>query len=256
MNPIKQIRRLDAMLEQRAERLANNPLPPANPKPEPNPLPLREPTGDLSDYVLLKEHPQGLYPDLLIAAQRTHLGSNWNNTHPSLEQEGTFMLPLYIFPHFIRAAEDTQLYDSRGNRLSSRQSKKLFDDITERRDPVRSEWLDAKFTKTGTMREKWMMAYHRFKSNGVLEEVTEPLAACLRKDKTPGIDLAYWLKNPTSQGLPSQQTPDGSLYYWHPGNGTVARLDAVAGGVVLYCYGGPQYSDSGLGVRAAKKITS
>ena len=88
--------------------------------------------------------------------------------------------------------------------------------------------------------------------DGTSQQVTEPLEDCLMRDKTPGIDLDYWLNNATSQGLPTQNIPDGDLWYWYPAIGTVAGFSVDSGGAVLYCVRFPQYSDSSLGVRRAK----
>ncbi|MBI2673242.1 hypothetical protein HYX19_03210 [Candidatus Woesearchaeota archaeon] len=67
-------------------------------------------------------------------------------------------------------------------------------------------------------------------------------------DKLPGIDLGDWLERANSQGLPPKDVKSGSLYYLNPKNGAVARFFANSGWAGLY----PRYSDSGLGVRAAR----
>ena len=66
--------------------------------------------------------------------------------------------------------------------------------------------------------------------------------------------LNDWLNNPTKHGLPRKNTKDGDLYYWYPrsDNNSVARFFAYSDGADLYCYGVPSYSNSRLGVRAAR----
>ena len=128
----------------------------------------------------------------------------------------------------------------RKSRLNS-----LIEDITKRIDPTRGERLDAEFGKN-------TLAYHRIREDGTLIKTTEPLEECLMQNKIPGIDLGDWLRNPTSQGLPRKDTPDGDLHYWHPINNAIARFGADSGGAGLVCFLDPQYSSSALGVRAAR----
>ena len=72
------------------------------------------------------------------------------------------------------------------------------------------------------------------------------------EDKQPGISLDYWLHNANNQGLPPKNISDGSIYYWYPRDKAVARFGANSGGVDLIAFRDPAYSDSSLGVRAAK----
>jgi len=125
-----------------------------------------------------------------------------------------------------------------------------LNNIIEVKDPWRSEWLDAKFSKQN---DQFRITYHKIKQDGTLEEVTESLEDCLITDKQPGIDLSSWLTNGTNQGLPKKSTSDGSIWYLSPRDGAVARFVAVTDGAGLYCYWGPYVTNASLGVRIVRK---
>ena len=134
-----------------------------------------------------------------------------------------------------------------GKELNTQRRVSILDEILELRNPYRAEHLDASFSKQG---EQFYIKYHTFNSAGRLEQVTEPLQESLMQDKTPGIDLEDWLQNANEQGLPPPEAREGSLYYWYPKDGRVAGFVAFSGRADLDCDGGPQDSDSALGVRA------
>ena len=207
-----------------------------------------------SSYLILpgKSHGSYSYPDLLVPTTKTHLNENWNQCSEGVARENSLMLTPRQYADFLSHLKSGKVYDGTGSRVDSGKITTLLDDILTVRDPYRAEWLDATFSKTGTIRTTWEVTYHKIKSDGTLEEVTEPLQECLREDKIPGIDLDYWLGHATNQGLPPKNNSSGSLYYWHPRDGTVAWFVAFSVGVRLFCDGDPSSSDPGLGVRAAK----
>ena len=202
-------------------------------------------------YLILpgKTHGTYSYPDILIAIDRVHLGKNWTECQETLAEEGSFMPTPRQYVDFLSHLKSGKVYDGTGARVDSGKISAILDDILTVRDPYRVEWLDAKFTQ---QRNQWYITYHKIKSNGNLEEVTEPLQECLMSDKLPGISLDYWLKNATSQGLPTKGTENGSLYYWHPRNKAVSGFGGVSGRAGLGCDGGARGSGAGLGVRRQK----
>jgi len=137
------------------------------------------------------------------------------------------------------------VHDGNGNRITdTSRLERFYKEITEVRDPYRAEWFSDEFGDN-------TITYNIIKPDGTMQEVTEPVDG-LMEDKRPGINLDYWLDNATPQGLPPANTPDGDLYYWYPRNGAVARFSANSDRVYLYCNRDPDYSNSALGVRAAK----
>ena len=201
-------------------------------------------------YLILpgRQHGNYEYPDLLVSTDRSHLGRNWNDAYEALRQEDSFMLNPRQFVDFLSLLKSGEAYDGNGKRVNREKLGSVLDDIVKVKSPVRAEWLDAKFSKQGTIRKKWYMGYRDFQGN----EIINPLEDCLRSDKVPGIDLNYWLSNATSQGLPPSNNTDGGLYYWHPRDGAVVRFGAGSDWVFLGCNGYPDFSDSALGVRRAK----
>ena len=202
-------------------------------------------------YLILpgKTHGTYSYPDILIAIDRVHLGKNWTECQETLAEEGSFMPTPRQYVDFLSHLKSGKVYDGTGARVDSGKISAILDDILTVRDPYRAEWLDAKFTQ---QRSQWYITYHKIKSNGTLEEVTDPLQECLMSDKSPGIDLDYWLKNATSQGLPTKGTENGSLYYWHPRNGVFAGFRVGSGWAGLSCGWVALFSFAGLGVRRQK----
>jgi hypothetical protein len=241
------------------EKQQNEPKKPKR-KRKPSPTTTEKPTPATGvespeSYLVLPSNTHGSYsyPDLLVSKDRRHKNSNWNQAHKALSKEDSFMLTIRQFVDLLALLKSSNpLYDGRGNPLHKDRVEELYADITEVRDPYRAEWLDAKFTETGRIRSKWELTYHKIKPDGTSEEVIEQLQECLMDDKTPGIDLDYLLNNATDQGLPPKNNSEGSLYYWHPRKERVARFRADSDWAFLDCNWDPLYSNSELGVRAAK----
>ncbi len=204
-----------------------------------------------ADYIILpgKVHGSYSYPDLVVSMDRYYHGKNWDQAHEELNKEGYHMQNPRQFVDFLNLLRSGNVNDGLGKALSSDRIEVIYKEITEVREPWRAEWHDAKFFKRD---EDWFIIYHKIKSDGTLEEVTESLEECLMEDKTPGISLDYWLANATQQGLPFKKTKKGGLYYWNPRDGSVARFGAGSDRVVFYCDWDPLYSDGGLGVRRQK----
>jgi len=207
---------------------------------------------NLSDYLILDGRTHGTYsyPDLLVARELSKKGNNWTDTQTELHNEGSYMLPIRQFADFLIMLQSGKVYDGTGSQLRSQEVTKLLNNIIEVRDPWRSEWLDAKFSKQN---DQFRITYHKIKQDGTLEKVTESLEDCLITDKQPGIDLSSWLSTATSQGLPKKSTSDGSTWYWSPRDGAVARFDAITYWAGLGCSGGPNGTGASLGVRIVRK---
>jgi len=240
-------------LEEVAESLlVADPKPPTDSSDPPTAARVANPNS----YIILpgKTHGSYSYPDLLVPTSRTHLNENWDQCSEGVVQEGSLMLTPRQHVDFISHLKAGRVYDATGSRIDSGKITAILDDILTVRSPYRAEWLDAKFSKGGVLviRKTWSIAYHRIKSDGTLEKVTESLQECLRDNKTPGIDLDYFLGHATPQGLPPKNNPSGSLYYWHPRDGAVAGFFASSVRARLDCDWNPAFSYSGLGVRSAK----
>jgi len=230
---------------------------------------------DPESYILLEETTD--YPDLLIAThklgytpevEQAAKALNLTLQNTAEEKDGHkyigniqhqqaldvtkalqgFTLPLPQYKDFLRLLNSGNAYDGKGNQIPSTQLTKILNEVLEVRSPWRSEWLDAKFTKSG---EKLQITYHKINSNGTLEEVTEQLDPdTLMKDKQIAIDS--WLNNSTSQGLPRKNFSDGQLYYWYPREDRVAGFYAGSYRASLDCLWNPLSSYASLGVRLAK----
>lgn len=144
------------------------------------------------------------------------------------------------------AYEDKLVFDAKGKKINSERLKVIDDEITKVRSPYRGRWIsDAYEQKDDGM----YVSFYTIK-DGKPELVTEKLDEdTLMKDRLPGIDTHFWVKNPTDQGLPRKNVKEGSLYLWHPVNGTVAGFNAGSDRAGFICYGNPQDSGASLGVQ-------
>ena len=223
------------------------------PKHKDKPLSTPKPANiqDTKNYIILesKTHGPYSYPDILVSTGKDYHNQNWNQTQQTLHQSNEFMLTIRQYVDFLNLLKSGTVYDGIGNRIPSSNLSQILDEILTVREPWRSEWLDAKFTKQGRL---YRITYHKVNPNGTSQEVTEPLEDCLMKEREPGIDLNHWLNKATPQGLPLKNTPKGDLWYWYPREDYVARFDADSGRAVLDCFGDPRSSYSSLGVRRAK----
>ncbi|MFH1972463.1 MAG: hypothetical protein ABIJ18_03240 [archaeon] len=233
----------EEVLEQLAGYQPTNPRQELEPTPQPQPTPEPEQEADIipQDYILLEG--TNNYQDTFISTTRTHQGNNWNKTQELLHARDLYMPTIKQFVDFLKLLRSGTAFNGNGDNIPSSQLDAIYKDITEVKDPWRAEWLDAKF-------EGNLIHYHHRTRQGSLQSVvSEGLVPYLRQDKTPGIDLEYWINNSTSQGLPLDNTLNGNLYYWHPRDGAVARFSANSDRAYLICSRYPWSSNSSLGVR-------
>ncbi len=206
-----------------------------------------------NEYIILegKKHGNYSYPDLLIPTELSYKNKNWNDTHELLQKNNEYMLTIRQFVDFLNLLKSGNAFYESGKQIPQARLDEVLNDIIEVRDPWRSEWLDAKFSKKAKLfKNDWAVIYHEI-TNGKSNEVTASLEDYLVEDKIPGIDFDDWLKNANNHGLPKQNIKDGKLYFYHPRDGAVARFGANSGRADLGCGRDPDSSDSSLGVRAA-----
>ena len=181
---------------------------------------------------------------LYVAKERTLNRKDWSQTHKELHKQGLQMLTPLEFIEFIRYLKDG--YQDRG------EAEQILNEILTVRNPWRAEWLDAYFK---VINGELHIDYNHRIINGKLKPLnSELLEDCLMEDKAPGIDLDYWLKNPTKQGLPRKDTLDGDLYYQCPMKEyvPVANLGTGSDGTLISFRWNPLYLHPSLGVHAAK----
>ena len=178
--------------------------------------------------------------NLYVAKEKTLHGTNWEQAHKELHKQNMQMLTIRQFVDFILYLKQnpTPEYNA------------VLEEITAVRDPWKAEWLDAKFEEKNSVLQ--INYNHRTVGGNLQPQNQEKLEDCLMQNKTPGIDLDYWLNNATSQGFPPIDTREGSLYYWHPIADFVAWFYAGSVRAVLSCYRYPPGSYPSLGVRAAR----
>jgi len=215
------------------------------------PIQIKEP----EKYLILPGNSHGKYnyDNSLISIERTLHNKDWFECHKELLKQGYHMPTIPQFVDFLNLLKSGKAFHANGKKADSKLLENIFNDITQVRDPWRAEWLDADFKYQGKGDKKIMNVNycHELKGKDLVPKYTEQLADYLTEDRTPGIDLNEWLKNPNIQGLPKPNIKKGELYYFAPpfDNNSVARFNANSGGADLGCGGGPTSTVSGLGVR-------
>ena len=180
--------------------------------------------------------------ELYVAKERTLLGKDWFECHKELQSDRKRMPTI---PEFIEFLKYLRLNPSDEN-------IKIYKDITEVREPLRAEWIDADFKVKG--RDLYINSNHVLDADGnLIPQNSEILdKGTLMKDKTPGISLDDYLDlNHTKQGLPNKKVKSGDLYYWYPrsDNNSVSRFYAYSVRAGLNCSGDPSGRGPALGVR-------
>ena len=164
--------------------------------------------------------------ELDISKEKSHSREDWNQAHDALEKEGLRMLIPSEFTEFLEYAK--------------KYYPEIFKNIV-RPKSWRAEHLDAYFEQ----KDDGIYVLTRNKTRE--EKLDEDT---LMKDGR--ISLESWISNPTKQGFPRLNVEEGSLYYWAPRDGRVARFGAEPRGATLYLNRDPLSGYVGLGVRTAK----
>src|SRR3989344_5157428 len=180
---------------------------------------------------------------LYVVKERTHLKKTWKDCWIELQSQNYQMLKINEFREFLKHLISEP---------NSQEYQKIFNEITEVRNPWRSEWLDANFKVENKGFFKKSELYILTEN----ESKKQKLEDCLMSDKNPGIELNDWIngKNINSQGLPNKNISSGSLYYWYPrsDNNSVAWFGAYVSRADLDCDRSPSDAVSVLGVRPCK----
>jgi len=180
--------------------------------------------------------------DLHFAKERSHLGEEWYDAHIELQSKGLKMPTIPQFIEFLKHLRADPTVENTS----------IYDEITEKKDPWRAEWLDAKFYKKDG--ELWVAYNHIVDSHGdIVTQDHKKLEGHLMQDKRPGISLEHWLNNPTKQGLPQENSEQGDLGYLPPRAGGVARFFTCFVRAELNCSRNPSDYNSKLGVFACAK---
>ncbi len=180
-----------------------------------------------ASYIILPSHTHNTYsyPDLLVAKARSHQNLEWNQAHQALHQQQASMLTIRQFVDFLAHLKARKVYDGTGSKVAKADIKQLLEDILAQRAPWRAEWLDALFTEDNGI---WKIKYgHQEKKGKLVARYHEPLEACIREDCYVNLFSA------NKQGLPTRKVSKQEIYYWQPGNGTVARFLADSGRVCI-----------------------
>jgi len=167
--------------------------------------------------------------NLYVAKEKSYFGKSWYGAHEALAAEDSRMLTIPEFVNFLNHVKEN--------------NKRIYNDITQVRNPRRAEWLDAYFRK----RKDGLYVLTGNKTKA------EKLEKCLIKDRTPGISLDSWLKNPTSQGLPKPNVAKGDLCYFHPINHRFTWFGADSDDIGLGCDWSSSGGNPDLGVRVVKQ---
>lgn len=197
---------------------------------------------NLADYIFLPQH------NLYVAKETSYHGNDWYQAHDALHNERARMLTIREFVDFLELLKSGNVMDGLEQRLPENEVIAIYDNITEKRDPQREEWLDAGFKDINGVLH---INYYHSNVNGQLQpQNSEPLETCVMEDGY--VDLF----SANRQGLPTQKSRNEDFHYRHPRNECVAGFyvssDSFWVGLGCY-YGDPEGSSSVLGVRATRE---
>ncbi len=188
------------------------------------------------------------YPPLLVSMKRKHFGLNWYQAHEALHKEDSFMLNIRQYLDLLILLKSGDVYDGIGNKLDQTRLDILLNDMLERRDPYRAEWLDADFKVIdGVLHINYD---HRTINDQLKPQSSKPLGGdCMMEDC-----YVEPLISADVQGLPIGKSMGREIYYRHPrrNNHSVAKFGASLDEVALVCDATPLDSVAYLGVRVAK----
>ena len=177
---------------------------------------------------------------LYVSEDKYLHGYRWDQAQQLLHKEGRRMPTIPEFIEFLKYLR------SNDGRLIVRPAQRILDEIYKVTGNRRSEWLDAKFEEKS---DGMYVFYYVFEDNGRIVQKQEKLEDYLTDDKTPGIDLDFWLASHTKQGLPRVNCPKGKLHYWSPKNGHIAGFVSNPIKAYLSCIGDTDDPSVNLGVR-------
>jgi len=142
---------------------------------------------------------------------------------------------------------DKKIYNEKGSKIQTGVLKAAYDEIFGIRDPWRGEYLDAHYPLVnGVLRQNHS---HVLINGNLVPQHSDLITDYLQENCY--IDPTHYNK----QGLPTKESRKGEFFYTHPSENSVTRFSADSGRAFLYCDWDPQYSNSSLGVRAAKLYT-
>src|SRR3989338_721676 len=204
------------------------------------------------NYLILNSHTHGSYsyPDLLVAKTLSHYGKDWHQSHEDLHQEGMFMPTLRQFVDFLNLLNSRKAFDGKGNKVSSNELETILKEITEPRDTLRVEWLDANFVNVDQVLH--INYAHQIVNRELQPQRSELLWGCLLvENRLSHISLNDYLERATFQGLPPADVKSGSLNYCSPCSYRVATFEAnnCRVGNILGCNSGSSTRNSSFGVR-------
>ena len=201
---------------------------------------------NIEKWIILNE-------ESLISTDKYYHNHNWHDMHKLLQSDNQFMPTLWESNQFDKLLYDginekhSKVNYADGTQVPIEELKKIFNERYEVRSPWRGECLDARFEQRGD--GLYILSSHIVQQDGSLKPQEEILEDTLMENRTPGINLEEWIRNPNKHGLPKPDISSGSLYYWCPTDERVAGLDADAGRACLCCLRNPSDSLDGFGAR-------
>ena len=159
-------------------------------------------------------------------------------------------LTLRQYADFLKLLKSKKAYDGNGMKIDPKILENIFNDITQAKSPWRAEWIDGEVLYRNN---EWYLAQsHILDAQGnLIPQYIKPLDECLMEDKTPGIILDQWIKNPTKQGFPRKNIQPGDVYCMGPDkdNNSAVRIFASEDGLNLGFDGDKLFRSRDLGIR-------
>ena len=204
---------------------------------------------DRADYVFLEATSQ--YPDTLVSTKTMFDLESWSQAHTVLQEIGLHMPTVRQFVDFLKLLDSGKAFNERGHIINPLRLQWLLKkqcgvgfnpDISSPKGKM--EYLDAYFKETDGI---LYMDYNHRMVNGELKpknsEQLEPYLQLQETERRMGpyvqkidpsawLNLSHFIKNPTKQGLPQEDSLEfvnnnGLLFYYYP-----PRAEKIAS----FCY--------------------
>ena len=180
--------------------------------------------------------------NLYFAKQRSHLGSNWNESQEALHSEGLKMPTI---------KQTWELINYLRTDLNNPEFRRVYDDILKKTSKDwHGEWQNAKFVKE---KDGMYLQEVRFENGNLVISRKRKLEDCLMENGFANINSTNTQGLLTTRSSKSTYVQGENIYFYYPRNGRVARFVAITDRAYLYCDGNPSNRNDLLGVRGVRE---
>lgn len=145
------------------------------------------------------------------------------------------MLTIRELVDFLALLKSGNVMDGLEQGLPENEVSTIYSSITEKKDPARTEWLDAHFKVVNDILH--INYYHQSVNGQLHPQKSEPLEKCLMSEDLNVDSLGIYvdLFSTNSQGLPTQKSRRQDFFYFPPTDDFTPWFGAFSKDAILYC---------------------